>query len=127
MIITHDGREAGISRPSKNYLRTGRIEITIISAVRAKNNCRNLPPRRCDRWGCCAPAIAAHLVAPGGAQEHLCRRHWLAARDGERVEIARRRLDLLFGGARPWRSHSGGVVGSRAAMQARIGAEGRAV
>jgi hypothetical protein len=75
-------------------------------------------PSTCARWPCRRVAIAIHVVALGGAQQQLCRRCWRAARELERVEVARRKLDALFCSSRPQAQLGlgGGVVAVRAAL-----------
>src|SRR5262249_15023836 len=50
----------------------------------------------CEFWRCSDTARATYVDAPGGKQKRLCRRHWLATQDTERVDRVRRELAMLF-------------------------------
>ena len=63
---------------------------------------------RCARWHCPRPAVATHVAALHGTQERLCARCWRAAREQERVEVARVKLDALFVALRPPATWPGG-------------------
>src|SRR5262249_35777855 len=98
-----------------------------------------IPPKSinptCAAWRCRLVASAAHVRAPGGVQQRLCRRHWLAEREAEGVEVARYQLAALFRASCPRGPQPGGcarripiAVGlSFAATSARIGVDRRAV